>query len=68
MVEFEKAKGIFRSGERNFQKVYEKSTQKGRRKCFETNNSTLESWKEKYENQPLGVCNYFTGLKTNDSE
>ena len=55
MVKFTKAKELFTHIGANFQQAYEGATEKGRRKCFSTNNAILEIWKHKNRNRPLSV-------------
>lgn len=62
MVKFILAKDIFSHTNANFHQAYEGASEKGRRRCFATNNAILEIWKEKNKNRPLVVK---TNIKIN---
>ena len=55
MVEFTKVKELLTHTNANFNQAYEGATEKGRRKCFSTNNAVLEIWKHKNQNRPVKV-------------
>ena len=56
MVDYKTAKELFEHTRISlFRLIYEYSEEKGRRRCFETNNVNLENWSQRHRGDDIRV-------------